>query len=47
MLLIGILITAVIGMFIMLSDDNSQKVYDDFCKNECKRDIRRKYKYCC
>lgn len=47
MLLMGLLIIAGIAVMGMLSSDNREKVMDDFCKVECKQNIRGKYKFCC
>lgn len=47
MLLIGVLLVAAITAMGLLFGDNSEKVMSDFCKAECKQDIRRKYKFCC
>lgn len=47
MLIIGLLFAAVIGAFILLDSGNSEKIMEDYCRNECKRNILNKNKFCC
>jgi hypothetical protein len=47
MLLIGALLLVVIATTSLIGNDNSEKVMRDFCKVECKQNIKGKYKFCC
>jgi len=47
MLLIGVLFVAAIAAMSLLSYDNTEKAMSDYCRVECKKDIKRNYKFCC
>ena len=47
MLFIVVLFIAAIAVMGLFGSDNRKKVLEDFCKVECKQDIKRQYRFCC
>lgn len=47
MLLIGVLLIAAIATMSLLSSDNTEQVMNEFCNVECKKNIQKKYRFCC
>lgn len=47
MLIISMLFLTAVFIMNEVYSDNSEQIMKDFCKFECKNDIKNKHKFCC